>query len=301
MAIPFIHDFQAPYGLAQEISPLVRRVLAQNPSPFTYTGTGSFIIGRDIVAIIDPGPSDDAHIDALLKAIDGEELAAILVTHTHLDHSPAATVLHQKTGAPIYAFGPHGIGQQRALEGEDVEAGADKDFQPTNQLKDGDSLMIGDLELTAIHTPGHTSNHLCFYLPAENTLFTGDHIMGWSTTIISPPDGDMAAYLTSLEKLKQLGVACLRPIHGPAIESPNAFIDALIQHRHEREAKIYTAIKAGHKKVWDILPIVYHDIDENLYPAAARSTLSHILHLIDQEKVVAQGDISLETTYIVKG
>ncbi len=298
MSIPFVHDFDAPYGQCQVISPRVKRVLADNPSPFSYTGTGSFILGTGPFAILDPGPNDPAHIAAIINALDDGECSAILVTHTHLDHSPAAKPLADKLNVPIYAFGPHGMGKQRALEGEDVEAGADNDFTPTDILKDGDQLCFGDATLTAIHTPGHTSNHVCFHLEEENTCFTGDHIMGWSTTIISPPDGDMADYMASLKKVRDLNPALLRPIHGPAIENPVAFINALIEHREVREEKIYQAVVDGCHTIEQIVPRVYHDIDTSLYPAAARSTLAHIIHLIDQNKIITKDDIGLQAHYI---
>ena len=185
------------------MTPLIRRVVARNPSPFTFKGTGTYIVGHGKVAVIDPGPDISAHVEALLAALRGETVTHILVTHTHLDHSPAAAAIKQATGAKTYGFGPHGSGrdEDRTGVGGVTEEGGDRDFVPDVVMRDGDAVAGPGWRLAAVHTPGHTSNHLCFALPQERTLFSGDHVMGWSTSVIAPPDGDMAAYMRSLDKL----------------------------------------------------------------------------------------------------
>src|SRR6185437_3870091 len=199
--IPFRRDFAFAYARAERLSPLIRRVVARNASPFTFKGTGTYIIGRGKVAVIDPGPALDDHVAALLEAVSGESVTHILITHTHLDHSPAAAALKRATGAKTYGFGPHGSRRPAESIGGTTEEGGDRDFVPDVALRDGDVAEGPGWRLEAVETPGHTSNHLCFALPEERTLFTGDHVMGWSTSVIAPPDGDMAAYMRSLEKL----------------------------------------------------------------------------------------------------
>jgi glyoxylase-like metal-dependent hydrolase (beta-lactamase superfamily II) len=203
--IPFRRDFAFEYGRSERLTPLIRRVVARNPSPFTFKGTGTYIIGNGKVAVIDPGPKQQDHIDALLKALDGETVTHILITHTHNDHSPASAAIKAATGAKTYGFGPHGSGRPEERVGGVTEEGGDRDFVPDVKLREGDVIQGGGdggaWHVGAVETPGHTSNHLCFALHEEDTLFTGDHVMGWSTSVISPPDGDMAAYMRSLNKL----------------------------------------------------------------------------------------------------
>lgn len=297
MDIPYLIDFEPDYGAVQTVSPLVQRVVAPNAGPFTAWGTGSFIVGTDRVAVIDPGPLRDDHLAALTAALEGRTVSHILVTHTHLDHSPLARRLAEQTGAPVLAFGPHGSGREAGLAGEQVEAGADMDFAPDIRLADG-ALVEGEgWSIEAVHTPGHTSNHLCFALREEQALFTGDHVMGWSTTIISPPDGDMAAYMISLEKLLARGDKRLIPCHGPVIEDPAPFLRALIAHRKAREAKILQAVQDGIEAVDAIVARVYTDVAKALHPAAARSTLAHLIHLIDQGLVATDSDAGLDSRY----
>lgn len=297
MDIPYLIDFEPNTGNAQAVSPLIQRVVAPNAGPFTAWGTGSYIVGADTVAVIDPGPLRDDHLAALTTALEGKTVSHILVTHTHLDHSPLAGILAEQTGAPVLAFGPHGSGREAGLAGEQVEAGADMDFAPDIRLADGELVEGDGWTIEAVHTPGHTSNHLCFALREEQALFTGDHIMGWSTTIISPPDGDMARYMASLDKVLARGEKRLIPCHGPVIDDPEAFIGALINHRQAREAKILTAVRDGIKAVEPIVASVYTDVAKELHPAAARSTLAHLIHLIDQGLVEANGDAGLDSHY----
>ena len=210
--LPYVRELDFSYGAVAQVSPLIRRVIAHNPSVFTFHGTGTYIVGHGKVAIIDAGPDLAQHVDAVLAAVRGETVTHLIVTHTHIDHSPATRHIKAATGAETYGFGPHGGG-----EGPAVEEGADRDFVPDHRLADG-AVVAGDgWTLEAVHTPGHTSNHLCFALAEERALFSGDHVMGWSTTVVSPPDGDMGAYMVSLEKLKGRDEETYWPTHGPPI------------------------------------------------------------------------------------
>lgn len=297
MPIDFKQDFTMNPGVAEGLSPLVTRVLAPNPSPFTYTGTGTFIVGTEKLAVIDPGPEMPAHGEALMKAIGDREVSHILVTHTHRDHSPLSRWLKEQTGAPILAFGPHGAGRRAGLEGEDVEAGADKDFAPDVTLADGEVIEGPDWTITALHTPGHTSNHMCFHLSEEDTIFVGDHVMAWATTVILPPDGDVRAYLTSLERLVAMNPALLRPTHGPEVDKPARFMRAIIGHRRMREAQIVGHLEAGIDNIDMMVERMYREIDPRLFPAAARSVLAHLIALVDDGRVIADPAPGLEARY----
>ncbi len=295
--IPFQHELNVRYGTAEDRLPEIQRVLAENPGPFTYTGSGTYLVGGDSVAVIDPGPALDSHFDALIRALDGRRVSHILVTHTHLDHSPLARRLAEATGAPTYGFGPHGSGRKAGLDGEAVEAGADMDFEPDITLGDGDSVVGEGWSLKAVHTPGHTSNHLCFFWPERRILFTGDHVMGWSTTVVSPPDGDMRAYINSLDTLAALDAEVLVPTHGPLIRDAGAYIAALKAHRLEREAQVLHAVSAGISQIDDVVKRLYADIDPWLHPAAARSVLSHLIDLVERGKITADGPPTLAAKY----
>jgi glyoxylase-like metal-dependent hydrolase (beta-lactamase superfamily II) len=286
MAINFRRDYPFAYGVAETLSPLIRRVVARNPSPFTFKGTGTYIVGRGSVAVIDPGPALPDHVDALLAALAGERVSHILVTHTHLDHSPAAAALKQATGAPTLGFGPHGATRS---EGAGSEEGADRDFVPDHALRDGDTVAGKGWRLMAMHTPGHTSNHLCFALAEEKVLFSGDHVMGWSTSVIAPPDGDMASYLRSLDKLLTRDDAVYWPTHGPAIDDPQAHVRAFIAHRREREAAILARLAAGDEAMPAIVDAIYVGLDPRLRNAAGRSVLSHLIALIEDGRIACDG------------
>lgn len=293
--IPFVHALSPRPGEAVRLSPLVRRIVAPNPGPFTFTGTGTYLVGRGAVAVIDPGPDLDSHLRAILAASKGERITHILVTHTHADHCAAARRLAAETGAPTCGYGPHGSGRAPGNPGaaEDaaarVEEGADTGFVPDITLRDGDRIEGPGWQFEALWTPGHTSNHLCFALAAERALFTGDHVMGWSTTVIAPPDGDMAAYLASLERLLARPDAIYWPTHGPPIRAPRRFVAALIAHRRAREAAIEAAIRAGHHHIPDIVAAVYKETPKALHPAAGLSVLAHCLHLAAQGRLRAEG------------
>jgi glyoxylase-like metal-dependent hydrolase (beta-lactamase superfamily II) len=294
--LPFVRDLSIEYGVADTVSPLIRRVVAKNPSAFTFKGTGTYIVGRGTVAVIDPGPLLGEHVEALTRAIAGETVSHILITHTHADHSPAAAPFKLATGARSFGFGPHGSGRTRELEHDPglgrgpFEEGGDRDFVPDVTMREGDTAAGPGWHLTALETPGHTSNHLCFALAEEKSVFTGDHIMGWSTTAIGPPDGDMAAYKRSLARFLPEGVAAesFWPTHGPPVRDTTKLVQAYLAHRDEREALILRALERGATTIPEIVTRVYLGLDPRLVGAAGRSTLAHLIELIERDKVAAE-------------
>jgi glyoxylase-like metal-dependent hydrolase (beta-lactamase superfamily II) len=287
--IPFVRDIEFTYGDSDQVSPLIRRVVADNPSAFTYKGTGTYIVGHGKVAVIDPGPLLDAHVEALMHALEGETVTHILITHTHSDHSPAAAPLKKLTGAKTYGYGPHGSGAG--------EEDGDTDFVPDVELRHGDMIFGDGWTIEAVHTPGHTSNHLCFALREEKVLFSGDHVMGWSTSIVSPPDGDMTAYMASLELLLGRDDETYWPTHGPAIRDPKTLVRAFIAHREDREHQIIAQLKAGRTRIADMVPVMYAAVDKRLHPAAARSVFAHMGRLVAQGRVVTDGPVTLGADY----
>ncbi|MEQ8604875.1 MAG: MBL fold metallo-hydrolase [Marivibrio sp.] len=305
--IPFITDHEPEYGRLVTVAPGVRRVTAENPGPFTFTGTGTYILGEGSVAVIDPGPDLPDHIAALHRALDGERVAAILITHTHRDHVSAARPLQALRGGPaacpIYGFGAHGAGADAGIDPDDpVEEGADRGFAPDRLLADGEAVEGESWSVEAVHTPGHTANHLCFsYREGDGgrgVLFTGDHVMGWSTSVISPPDGDMAAYLASLAKLKARPERIYYPTHGAPIEDAPAFVAAYIAHRRAREAQILAAVEAGAETIPEMVDRIYTHIPAGLKPAAGRSVLAHLVMLAAEGRVVAaEGRASARARY----
>ncbi|MBD3649687.1 MAG: MBL fold metallo-hydrolase [Pseudomonadales bacterium] len=288
--IPFQFQFDFEYGKSQQVTPMIRRVLAENPSAFTFRGTGTYIVGRGNVAVIDPGPVMPDHIDALKEAVKDENVTHIFITHTHMDHSPAAAPLKEYWDAPTYGYGPHGAGKRE--QGVQVEEGGDMNFEPDVVIRHGDVIDGDGWTIECVYTPGHTSNHMCFALEEEQTLFTGDHVMGWSTSVISPPDGDMTDYMNSLELLLERDDRIYWPTHGPAIENPREFVQAFIDHRLEREQQIIECLEQGITRISDMVPVMYKDVNENLYPAAARSVLAAILRLLDTGRVTCAGEPS---------
>jgi glyoxylase-like metal-dependent hydrolase (beta-lactamase superfamily II) len=287
VAIPFDRSFDAPYGEVQRLSPMVSRLLARNPSPFTFKGTGVYIVGGNAdareVAVIDPGPLLPEHLDALKRAIAGRHVTHILVTHTHNDHSPAAQPLKEWTGAKTYGFGPHGSGKTE--DGVKVEEGGDRDFVPDIVLRDGDVIAGNGFTFDCVYTPGHTSNHMCYALREEKALFTGDHVMGWSTTVVAPPDGDMAQYMESLRKLLARDDEILYPTHGAPVRDPKPFLQAYLDHRREREAQILACLRDGVTTIPEIVERLYADLDQRLHSAAARSVLAHLIQLETEGRV----------------
>ncbi len=292
--IPFVKDIQFEYGRCDQVSPLIRRVIANNPGPFTFTGTGTYIVGRGEVAVIDPGPDMAEHLDAILAAIAGETVTAIVITHHHIDHSPLAMPLKARTGAPIYGCAL----KSPAGAGDSGEAGHDGAYQPDIDVCGGGARISGPgWTLEAIATPGHTSNHICYALLEEQAVFTGDHIMGWSTTVITPPDGDMTAYMESLALIRARDFAALWPTHGPPVHEVGPFIDAYAAHRRQREAQVLGVLAVGPARIADMVPKLYADVDPRLHPAAARSMLAHTIDLTHRGKVVCDGAPGPDSLY----
>jgi glyoxylase-like metal-dependent hydrolase (beta-lactamase superfamily II) len=292
--IPFRRDFAFEYGRLEPVAPGIRRIVANNPGSFTFRGTGTYIVGEGKVAVIDPGPDLDEHVDALLDSLRGETITHILVTHTHRDHSPAAAAVKTATGAPTYGFGPH-AGGKRGEAG--VEEGGDWDFTPDITVQDGDAIDGPGWRFEAVHTPGHTSNHLCFALPDGGILFSGDHVMGWSTSVIAPPDGDMAAYMASLDKLLRRGDAVYWPTHGPAITAPHEHVRAFIAHRREREAGILACLGDGVGRIDAMVERLYVGLNPNLKRAAERSVLAHLIDLVERGMVAVEDTAGADATY----
>lgn len=266
---------EAPPGTPVQLEPLVARVLAPNPSPFTHTGTQTHLIGISDLAVIDPGPDDPAHVDALLAAIAGRPVAAIVITHHHRDHSPASRPLAAATGAPIVGAAPTFV----ADDGPRADAAFDRDYRPDRVLADGERMTGEGWSLEAVATPGHTSNHLAFALPETDALFSGDHVMGWSTTVVSPPDGDMAEYMASLERLMVREDRVYYPGHGDLVENPRRLVRGLLGHRKQREGQILRLLDTGPQAIPVMAERMYVGLDRRLLPAAERSVLAHLFDL----------------------
>jgi glyoxylase-like metal-dependent hydrolase (beta-lactamase superfamily II) len=296
MTIPFVAPLDVLPGTVERVSPRIRRVLADNPSKFTYRGTGTYIVGDGEVAVIDPGPQLDSHRDALEHTLDGERVAAILVTHCHADHSPLSAWMRGAFGAPTYAFGPHG----RVDPTDDVvtEEAIDLAFTPDIPLTDGATIEGPGWTIEAVHTPGHTSNHLCFALREERALFTGDHVMGWSTTVIAPPDGDMRAYLASLDKLLARDDAVLWPTHGGPVLDPRPFVEAYRAHRLQREAQVLDAVRRGVAEIPQMVKELYAAVPEELHAPAGRSVLAHLVKLVEDGRVEADGPVTADARFV---
>ena len=291
--IPFVREIDCRYGEAVDVSQRIRRLIAPNPGPFTYTGTGVYIVGRGRVAVIDPGPEVPEHFEALKRTLEGEEVACVLVSHSHMDHSPLAHPLAQWAGCKVYAGGPV-IPTASEVR---LEAGDDLAFKPDETLKDGDLFEGPDWTIEAVASPGHTSNHFCFALRQENALFSGDHVMGWSTTVISPPDGNMGDYYASLEKVRARGYQTIWPTHGPPVRDVPPFLDAYIAHRMAREAAIVERLKAGDTRIPQMVKTIYKDVDAKLHPAACHSVLAHMIHLVETGVAAADAPFDLATDY----
>ena len=277
-----------PTGEIEPLEPLVRRVLAPNGSPFTYTDTQTYLVGgAQGLAVIDPGPADANHLDALVRAIGDAPVLAIACTHTHRDHSPAAAPLAERTGAPVVGCAP------LVLETDEPRADApfDKAYAPDRVLEDGEKLEGPGWTLTALATPGHTSNHLCFALEESGALFTGDHVMGWSTTVVAPPDGDMAAYMASLEKLHARDDRVYYSAHGPAVHNPRQLVRGMIGHRRQRERQILNLLGQASQAIAELVPRMYKGIDQRLWPAAGQSVKAHLIDLERRGAVGRSEDI----------
>jgi glyoxylase-like metal-dependent hydrolase (beta-lactamase superfamily II) len=292
--IPFRREFSFEYGRLEPVAPMIRRIVAHNPSPFTFKGTGTYVIGDGKVAVIDPGPDITEHVEAMLTGLEGEQVTHILITHTHRDHSPAARALQAATGALTYGFGPHAGGKRGDPA---VEEGGDWDFVPDVTLRDGEMIAGSGWRFEAVHTPGHTSNHLCFALADSGILFSGDHVMGWSTSVIAPPDGDMAAYMASLDKLLGRPDAVYWPTHGPAITEPQEHVRAFIAHRREREAGIIDCLRARIERIEAIVERLYIGLQPGLRRAAGRSVHAHLIDLVGRGVVESDGPPTLDASY----
>ena len=274
----------APYAKLEQLEPGIARILAHNPSAFTYYGTQSYLVGEHEVAVIDPGPDLPEHLDALEQAIAGRPVAAIMCTHTHRDHSPAARPLAEATGAPIIGCAPLAL----QTVGPRADASFDGDYAPDRLLQDGEEVDVDGKPILAVATPGHTSNHLCFAY--EGALFTGDHVMGWSTTVVVPPDGDMAAYMQSLDKLRQREDRIYYPAHGPAVTNPQRYVRGLIGHRMQREKQILKLVGEQARDIPDIVASAYPGLDPRLVAAAGGSVYAHLLDLERRGLVQPDGE-----------
>lgn len=300
--IPFERTFDACYGEAVPLAPGVRRVTCNNPGPFTFFGTNSYLIGEGEIAVLDPGPADAAHISALLDATKGEVISKILISHTHADHSPGARLLKEATGAPIYAEGPHRAA--RALHMNEInplDASADHDLEIDEVLTDGSSIEGRGWSLEVLTTPGHTANHICFAFADGSGLFSADHVMAWSTSIVAPPDGSMADYMSSLSKLMGRQDKVYWPGHGGIVSDPQSFMAGLKSHREEREAALLARLEAGDETIETMVSVVYKDVDRSLHAAAALSMFAQLEYLVARGLVDCVDPIpTLTARYLLK-
>jgi len=302
MALKFDRTFDPRYGEAVEIAPNVRRLTAANSGPFTFTGTNSFIIGQGRVAILDPGPDDPGHARALLDAVAGERVEAILVSHTHRDHSPGARHLRDATEAPVLAAGPHVAARPlQAGEVNRLDASADHDFKPDEVLADGTQFNVGGVTLEAVATPGHTANHLAFSMPDAGILFSGDHVMAWSTTVVAPPDGAMGDYMASLERLLAGDERLYLPAHGGPVTDPSRYVRGLRTHRKMRERAILDRLQKGDRSIPGIVQNIYRDVDPKLHGAAALSVFAHLEELVAQGLVSTSDVVRLDSEFALSG
>ena len=285
MALTFLTEFDPQRGHMVQVAPGIRRVVADNPSKYTAWGTGTYLIGEGSVAVIDAGPALDSHVDALLAAVEGETVTHLLVTHTHADHSPAVAALQECTGAVTYGFGPHPSGAD-----DESEEHGDLAFVPDVAVRHGDVVEGDSFRFECLHTPGHISNHVCYADRTRRVLFPGDHVMGWSTTVVSPPDGRMADYIDSLRMLLDRDDLTYFPTHGPPIDDPRPYVQALIEHRLDRERQIVALLASGPATVEEIVASLYADVREELHAPAARSVGAHLIALREAGRVVGPQD-----------
>lgn len=291
-------QFEPAHGEAVPVAPGVLRVTANNPSPFTFHGTNSYIVGKDTLAVIDPGPEDEAHLAALLKAIGGRPVSHIFVSHTHRDHSPLAARLKQETGALTAAEGPHRDARPlRIGELNPLDAANDEEFSPDIALPDGGAIEGDGWAIRAIHTPGHAANHAVFALDGSGLLFSGDHVMAWSTSIVAPPGGAMSDYMASLDKLIERDDRRFLPGHGGPVETPAAFMRGLKGHRKMRERAILERLRSGDRTIAEMVAAIYRDIDPRLHGAAGLSVLAHLEDLVARGLAGADGEVAIDATY----
>lgn len=299
MALDFDIAFDPAYGEAVPVAPNVARLTVPNPSAFTFHGTNSYIVGTDTLAVIDPGPINDEHLRALRTAIRGRPVSHIFVSHTHVDHSPLAAVLAAETGAKVLAEGPHRPARPlRIGEINPLDASSDDDFVPDIAMKDGDLVEGDGWALRAVFTPGHTANHLAFALEGTEILFSADHVMAWSTSIVAPPDGAMADYMASLDKLLVREDRLYLPGHGGPVTQPTAFVRGLKVHRKMRERAIIERLKNGDRTIAEMVTAIYRDVDPKLYGAAGLSVLAQLEDLVSRGVVATENEPSIDAVYI---
>jgi glyoxylase-like metal-dependent hydrolase (beta-lactamase superfamily II) len=300
--IPFDKRFDLPPGKVEEVYPGVRRLLCNNPGPFTFKGTVSYIVGSGRVAIIDPGPLDEAHIEALLDAVRNETVTHIVVTHTHRDHSPAAARIKAATGSPTFGEGPHRAARELHLdEAPPLDAGGDREFDPDFKLADGDVVAGDGWSLEAIATPGHTANHMAFALTGSEIIFSGDHVMAWSTPVVAPPDGAMGDYMASLEKLLHRAETTYFPGHGGPVRDAPRFVESYIRHRRGREHSILSRLADGSSDILTLVQGIYVELDPRLTRAAGLSVFAHLEDLVTRGLIVTDGAPSLNGVYRLRG
>jgi glyoxylase-like metal-dependent hydrolase (beta-lactamase superfamily II) len=297
--LAFNRSQDVDYGVAEEVAPGVRRIVANNPGPYTFLGTNSYVVGGGEVAVIDPGPADDSHLNAIAAAIKGERLAHILITHSHRDHCDGARGLQALAGGKIAAFGPTGTARGAGVPGLSYDF-VDPDFVPDRKLADGDTVRGNGFALDVLHMPGHAPDHLCFALVGKRTVFTGDHVMGWNTTVIAPPEGDLAQFLASLERLMQRHDKMFLPAHGGRIQTPQRVVKAYIMHRKWREQTILACLEEGICTVPRIVARLYGTLDAGLKEAAALSVLAHLEYLIDRDLVGAEGTSGVSSAFYLR-
>jgi len=297
--LAFNRSQDVDYGVAQEVAPGVRRIVANNPGPYTFLGTNSYVVGSGEVAVIDPGPAEPSHLEAIAAAIKGERLTHILITHSHRDHCDGARGLQALAGGKIAAFGPTGTARGAGAPGLSYDF-VDPDFVPDRKLADGDSVRGKDFALDVLHMPGHAPDHLCFALVGKRSMFTGDHVMGWNTTVIAPPEGDLAQFLASLERLMQRHDKMFLPGHGGRIQTPQRVVKAYIMHRKWREQTILACLEDGICTVPRIVARLYGTLDAGLKGAAALSVLAHLEYLIDRDLVAADGANALSSVFYLR-
>lgn len=298
MSLTFDQEFDPRHGESVEVAPGVRRVTADNGGPFTFRGTNTFIVGERELAVIDPGPDHPAHVDAVIRAIGGRPVSHILVSHTHRDHSPAAATLRAATGAPILAEGPHRAARDLNVgETNPLDASADRQFKPDRQLADGMRVEGDGWTLEAVATPGHTANHLAFALLEENLLFSADHVMAWSTSVVAPPDGSMGDFMASLDKLLKRGETLYLPAHGGPVRDPQGFVRGLKTHRRMRERAILDRLSKGDTTIAELVAANYRGLDKRLTGAAALSTLAHLEDLVARGLVTTGGHAAIGGRY----
>ncbi|WP_375461272.1 MBL fold metallo-hydrolase [uncultured Enterovirga sp.] len=300
--LPLDLDDRPPPGTCMTLSLLVRRLVAPNGGAFTFTGTCSYIVGQGRVAILDPGPDRPEHVAALLRAVAGETVTHVVVTHTHVDHSPSARAVAEATGATLVGCGPHR--RSRALsegEADTMEGSGDMLYRPDAEMREGDAVSGPGWTLQALATPGHTANHLAFALPEENALFSGDHVMAWSTTIVGPPDGSMTDFMASLDKLRGRQESVYWPGHGGPVRDPPRFVRALIHHRRAREASILNRLAAGDRRIAEIVPAIYAGLKPELHRAAGLSVFAHLEDFVRRGVVATDGPPQVGGEYRLAG